>query len=381
MARYGQGSLFGQPAQQADLGLEFSAAGQAASAPLPADPAPAGPKTKKRGTPLPSRDPDLVAGLKGDWAALTRVINERGSASSILADLIDGRIPSWNLTEMKVENPCGVMPAREALEAKERDQGRLFEEGLQLPPAFAASRAREILVLFARGLEEVGNPSNLHIHEIFTEQEIKEAEAIAPNEVLPPNEDLQASPSARVRGSISDLYRSILAGATSVNQDSTVAFAAAKPQATFKQIPEFYAVAAQVGEMMWNKGIQTPEAFARKLAEKLGRKATPQVLGIVWMSAHSDNASVAVNWTQTLADLEVKPAEQEAQTSPQTAKDRDGNDIRVGDKVFFGGGNAARMQAINPDGTVRLSETDNSQREFINEIKSTGVPCHLHQLP
>lgn len=60
--------------------------------------------------------------------------------------------------------------------------------------------------VFVRVISEKGNPNRLHVHEIFTQDEIDKAGHIAPSEILPPNRGMQTPPSAGNSGTASDLF-------------------------------------------------------------------------------------------------------------------------------------------------------------------------------
>ena len=57
---------------------------------------------------IPKSSADLIAGMKGDWAALAREVNSKGRASSIIHQLINREIPSWNVVGTKIETPADV---------------------------------------------------------------------------------------------------------------------------------------------------------------------------------------------------------------------------------------------------------------------------------
>lgn len=74
-------------------------------------------------------------------------------------------------------------------------------------------------IVFIRVISEAGVPSRLHVHEIFTEEEIEKVGAIYPSQ-LPLNRGMQPSPSVEARGSMSDLYRSLIKGVLDVKGDA-----------------------------------------------------------------------------------------------------------------------------------------------------------------
>ena len=74
--------------------------------------------------------------------------------------------------------------------------------------------------VFVRVISEEGNPNRLHVHEIFTQDEIDKAGLTAPSEILPPNRGMQTPPSTGKPGALSGLYRSLIRGALDVNNIS-----------------------------------------------------------------------------------------------------------------------------------------------------------------
>jgi RNA polymerase sigma factor (sigma-70 family) len=98
---YTQGDLFAGPGT-GNAGQNAIAAGKSAAGALL--PAKAGDKPKAG-----FASPDLIAGLKGDWEALAREIDAKGRASSIYADLVNNRIPDWDVTGTKIDSPEDVM--------------------------------------------------------------------------------------------------------------------------------------------------------------------------------------------------------------------------------------------------------------------------------
>lgn len=94
---YSQGDLFapGQPAPPSQ-GKQIAAAGSRALA------------RAKAKTGRDSLSDDLIRGMAGDWAALAREVDAKGSASSILADLINREIPVWNVNGTILDSPEAV---------------------------------------------------------------------------------------------------------------------------------------------------------------------------------------------------------------------------------------------------------------------------------
>lgn len=94
---YQQGELFA-PQGGTSLGSHLARQARAALSAIP-----------------PERDPaarrvsdDLRKGLAGDWDALARAIDGKGRASSIFADLVHRRIPSWDVVGTRIEGPADV---------------------------------------------------------------------------------------------------------------------------------------------------------------------------------------------------------------------------------------------------------------------------------
>jgi len=50
----------------------------------------------------------VKAGFEGDWVALAKAINIKGTASSILPELISGKLPVWEIIGTKIEGPEDV---------------------------------------------------------------------------------------------------------------------------------------------------------------------------------------------------------------------------------------------------------------------------------
>lgn len=53
--------------------------------------------------------------MQGDWEALAREIDSKGTASSIFADLVHRRIPSWDVTGTKITGPEDVLAFMQAV--------------------------------------------------------------------------------------------------------------------------------------------------------------------------------------------------------------------------------------------------------------------------
>jgi len=63
-------------------------------------------------------------------------------------------------------------------------------------------------LLFIRVIQEPGLPKRLHVHEIYTEAEIKKSAGILPSQVTPP-QGLQTSDAFTKKTNPADLYRSL----------------------------------------------------------------------------------------------------------------------------------------------------------------------------
>jgi|GEM_PF-3411361 len=93
-ATYSQDDLFG--VDSTDIGQEIADAGSRA-------------KNSAKANPTGNAvSDDLAKGLTGDWAALAREVNNKGRASTILADLINREIPVWNVNGTIIESPADV---------------------------------------------------------------------------------------------------------------------------------------------------------------------------------------------------------------------------------------------------------------------------------
>jgi hypothetical protein len=93
-AAYSQDDLFG--VDSTDIGQEIADAASSAA------------KRAKANSPGNAVSDDLTKGLTGDWAALAREVNNKGRASTILADLINREIPVWNVNGTIIESPADV---------------------------------------------------------------------------------------------------------------------------------------------------------------------------------------------------------------------------------------------------------------------------------
>jgi len=98
---YVQSDLFGEQGT-GSTGTSATAAGKTAAGAL--RPAKAGEKPT-----VGVASADLIAGLQGDWEALAREIDAKGRASSIFADLVNNRIPDWDVTGTKILSPEDVL--------------------------------------------------------------------------------------------------------------------------------------------------------------------------------------------------------------------------------------------------------------------------------